>query len=102
MGSDESPRLEPEAEWNNGNGWSKVDTEAEEVSHVFYESAVVFNGQGNDSELAVILATKIKAHISPFPYLKSLWPLTVSDLLVPPMAIIQNLCKLLSHFVVLL
>ena len=35
LGTDESPRLEPEAEWNNGNGWSKVDTEAEEVSHVF-------------------------------------------------------------------
>ena len=102
LGTDESPRLEPEAEWNNGNGWSKVDTEAEEVSHVFNYSAVVSNGQGNDSELADILATIIKAHITPFPYSKTFESLTVSDLLVPPMAIILNFCKLLSHFAVLL
>ena len=68
MGSDESPRLEPEAEWNNGNGWSKVDTEAEEVSRVFNYSAFLINGQSNYSELADIFVTKIKAHITPFPY----------------------------------
>ena len=73
-GSDESPRLEPEAEWNNGNGWSKVDTEAEEVSRVFNYSAFLINGQSNDSELADIFVTKINAHITSFPYSKSLWP----------------------------
>ena len=70
MGSDESPRLEPEAEWNNGNGWSKVDTEAEEVSHVFIYSAIIINGKVNDSDLADVLVIKNQSPYHPFSILK--------------------------------